>query len=107
MFAPLKFLAFGFLLVILTFNFLLLTFPVHADEIEDLQKQIDELNKARNLSVSATKPLEGQLESLKRQLAQIQNNLANLAAGIKANQKDFDIREDKLALLQALLETRV
>lgn len=81
--------------------------PAFADEIEDLQKQIDELNKARSLSVQATKPLEGQLESLKRQLAQIQANLDNLAANIQAKQKDLDTREDKLALQQALLETRV
>lgn len=80
---------------------------VRADEIEDLQKQIDELNHARQLSINATKPLEGQLDSLKRQLAQIQTNLENLSANIKQKQKDLDIREDKLALQQALLEKRI
>lgn len=80
---------------------------VFADEIEDLQRQIDELNKARELSVAATKPLEGQLESLQRQLAQIQANLDNLSASIKQKQADLDAREDKLALQQALLEQRV
>ncbi|MBI2314698.1 hypothetical protein HYU93_01395 [Candidatus Daviesbacteria bacterium] len=94
---------FSVLLYPVTYNL----FTASADEIDDLQKQIDELNKARSLSVSATKPLEGQLESLKRQLSQIQNNLDALAAGIKAKQKDLDIREDKLALQQALLETRI
>ena len=44
-----------FLSLLLTANYLLPT--VSADEIEDLQKQIDELNKARELSVKATKPL--------------------------------------------------
>lgn len=78
-----------------------------ADEIEDLQKQINELNKARELSVKATKPLEGQMEALQRQLIQIQANLDNLAANIKQKQADLDVREDKLALQQALLETRV
>lgn len=80
---------------------------IHADEIEDLQKQIDSLNKARQLSVNATKPLEGQLNSLRRQLAQIQENIDNLSAGIKQKQADLDIREDKLALQQALLNERV
>lgn len=94
---------FSVLLYPVTYNL----FTASADEIDDLQKQIDELNKARSLSVSATKPLEGQLESLKRQLSQIQNNLDALAAGIKAKQRDLDIREDKLALQQALLETRI
>ncbi|MBI2039671.1 SpoIID/LytB domain-containing protein [Candidatus Microgenomates bacterium] len=81
--------------------------PTHADEIEDLQKQIDELNKARELSVKATKPLEGQLDSLQRQLNQIQANLDYLSLNIKNKQKELDIREDKLALQQALLEKRV
>ncbi|MCL4365663.1 hypothetical protein M1437_00340 [Patescibacteria group bacterium] len=82
-------------------------FTTQADEIEDLQKQIDELNHARELSVKATKPLEGQLESLKIQLAQIQASLDNLAANIKQKQKDLNDREDKIALQQALLEKRV
>lgn len=94
-----------FVSLLLTTSYLLQT--VHADEIEDLQKQIDELNKARELSVKATKPLEGQLESLKRQLAQIQANIDNLVASIKQKQKDLDIREDKIALQQALLEQRI
>ncbi|MBI2338239.1 hypothetical protein HYU95_03595 [Candidatus Daviesbacteria bacterium] len=94
-----------FISLLLATNYQLPT--VFADEIEDLQKQIDELNEARQLSVKATKPLEGQLESLKRQLAQIQASLNNLSTNIKAKQKDLDVREDKLALQQALLEQRV
>src|SRR3989344_43266 len=81
--------------------------PTLADEIEDLQKQINELNKARELSVNATKPLEGQLEGLERQLAQIQATINNLSANIRNKQKELDIREDKIALQQALLEKRV
>ena len=81
--------------------------PLFADEIEDLQKQINELNQARQLSVNATKPLEGQLDSLQRQLSQIQGSIDNLSAGIKQKQADLDIREDKLALQQALLQGRV
>ena len=93
-------------LIILALLFFLLP-TTYADEIEDLQKQINELNHARQLSVSATKPLEGQLTVLQRQLAQIQANLDNLSAGISQKQQDLDIREDKLALQQALLEKRV
>ncbi len=82
-------------------------YPTRADEIEDLQKQIDSLNQARELSVKATKPLEGQLEGLQRQLAQIQSNLDILSANIKLKQKDLDLREEKLVIQQALLEKRV
>lgn len=96
-----------FSIILVTCVLLLVTFPVHADEIEDLQKQINELNKARELSVSATKPLEGQLSSLQRQLAQIQATINTLSANIKLKQQELDIREDKIALQQALLEKRV
>lgn len=92
-------------LLLLTTNYLLPT--IYADEIEDLQKQIDQLNKARDMSISATKPLLGQLESLKLQLAQIQANLDNLTLGIKLKEKELNVREDKLATQQALLETRI
>ncbi len=80
---------------------------VHADEIQDLQNQIDALNKQRELSVKATKPLEGQLDTLQRQLAQIQASLDNLSLNIKQKQKELDLREEKLVIQQALLETRV
>lgn len=94
-------------LILTLFAIPLIIIPVYADEIEDLQKQIDELNRARELSVKATKPLEGQLDSLQRQLAQIQASLDNLSANIKNKQKELDLREDKLVLQQALLEKRV
>lgn len=94
-------------LILLLVTGYLLVFTVQADEIEDLQRQINELNKAREQSIAATKPLEGQLDSLKRQLAQIQSSLNVLSVNIQTKQKDLDIREDKLALQHALLETRV
>lgn len=74
--------------------------PVLAQCVADFKASLQ-------LSINATKPLAGQLESLQRQLAQIQATIDNLAAGIAQKQKDLDIREDKLALQQALLETRV
>ncbi len=80
---------------------------IYADEIEDLQKQIDELNKAKQQSVDATKPLEGQLTTLKTQLTQIQNSLNFLAQKIKQKEIDLDIRAQKIAEQQILLETRV
>lgn len=94
-----------FILYIVHFTFYIPS--AKADEIEDLQKQIDQLNKARDMSVNATKPLLGQLDSLKLQLAQIQASLDNLTAGIQTKEKELNVREDKLATQQALLETRI
>lgn len=81
--------------------------PVQADEVEDLQKQIDELNHARELSVNATKPLEGQLESLNIQLKRIQINLQNLATNIAQKEKELKLREERVVVQQALLSSRV
>ncbi len=82
-------------------------YPSHADEIEDLQKQINELSSAREQSIKATKPLEGQLDSLKRQLAQIQAQLDNLSASIKQKEKDLEAREEKLVELTTIFNGRV
>lgn len=94
------------LLVILSLVFIVTNFA-KADEISDLQAQIDELNKARQQSVDATKPLEGQLGSLKVQLAQIQVKLQVLSANITQKEKEVKVRGDKLVVQQALLSERV
>lgn len=100
----------SFLIVFLAFCFLLSTFYIpsaRADEIEDLQKQINELSQQREQSIKATKPLEGQLDSLKRQLAQIQAKLDNLALNIKKKEQELNLREEKLAQKHVVLESRV
>ena len=91
--------------ILLTTNYII---PIaHADEIEDLQKQINELNQARELSVKATKPLEGQLNSLTVQLAQIQSQLDILASNIQKKQTELKLREDKLVELTVIFNARV
>ena len=35
--------------------------PIYADELEEIGKKIDELTKSREMSIAATKPLEGTL----------------------------------------------
>lgn len=91
----------------LTTCYLLLTTFIKADEIEDLQKQINDLNKARELSVAATKPLEGQLNALKTQLAQIEAKLKGLSLNIAQKERDLKLREDKLVVQHTLLSSRV
>lgn len=100
------------LILILVLSILLLTAycsltTVKADEVEDLQKQIDELNKARQQSIDATKPLEGQLTNMKNQLTQIQNNLALLGQKINQKEQDLTIRTEKIEEQQVLLNNRV
>lgn len=91
--------------LLLTTNYLLPT--TRADEIDDLQTQINKLKQEYEQVEKAKKPLEGQLQSMKVQLAQIQSNIDNLSFNIRQKQKDLDTREDKIALQQAFFEKRV
>jgi len=77
---------------------------VKADELENIAKQIAELEKARQMSIQATKPLESELKKLESKLANIQagikkaeNNLAILEKSIKKREKDFTVQYALLA----------
>lgn len=87
----------------------LITSPgsVSADQIDDLQNQINALNQAKSQSEAATKPLESQVQSMQVQLQQIQATLASLNANIVQREKDINERENKLALQQTLLNERI
>lgn len=103
-------------LVLLAFLFIALLYPLRFtltpvfaedDDILKLQQEIDKLNEAKKLSLTATKPLEGQLENLQKQLIQIQYSIELLGAKIIKKEKDLDARTQKIAEQQALLEVRV
>lgn len=76
----------------------------HAGELEDIAKQIAELEKARQMSVEATKPLESELSRLEAKLNNIQvslqkaeDNILLLEKGISQREKDFEIQYALLA----------
>ncbi len=78
---------------------------VRSDELEDLQKQIEELTRARELSEAATKPLETELNRLEstllgieRQLNQAAEDLRNLELSIKAREGDLKVQHNNLAM---------
>lgn len=106
---------FCFVLVLMLYRLGVVSLPVFAQEVdcqgdsdcEALQQQIDDLNKAREMSINATKPLQGQLMNLQAQLKQIQANLQALTDKITQKQQDVEVREDKLAQEQALLDQHV
>lgn len=103
---PLLFLT-AFLLIALLYPLPFSLYPVQADEFDDLQNEINKLNEAKRLSLSATKPLEGQLENLQKQLIQIQYSIELLSQKIIKKEKDLGLRTQKIAEQQALLEVRV
>ncbi len=72
---------------------------VFADEVEDLQKQIDELEKLKKLSEDATKPLEAEVDSLEKRIANARASIvkakkeaADLAEQIKQKEADLTVQ---------------
>src|SRR4030042_4115392 len=89
-----KFLKIFFILILfLVLDFSLITFhlslPVRADELSEIQKQIDDLQKQLDTSKNATTPLESQVKSLESQLASISSRLSNVQNEIKKSEDDL------------------
>src|SRR3972149_10460667 len=84
--------------LILTFLFSLFTLSsVRADELEQIQKQIDDLEKQLELSKNATTPLESQVKSLGEQLETISARLSAVQKDLAKSEKDLDYQRQILA----------
>ena len=82
--------------------------PAYAiDPVEELQQQIDELEKLKKLSEAATKPLESQLKDLKVKIANVRAGIN--AAKEKSQQlaKQIQEREADLSLQYKILAKRI
>lgn len=101
------------LLFVLLFFFLLLVtcyllpVTVDADELEEIAKQIADLERARQMSIEATQPLEAELEKKEAELLKIQNSLDKAALEIKNLEESIKNREKDFATHYALLASRV
>ena len=84
-----------FLILILPLVFL--TRFAKADEIGDLQKQIDDLNHQLELSKNATTPLEGEVKSLEGQFVQISNHIGQIQADLAKSEEDLVVQKKILA----------
>src|SRR3990172_6521395 len=73
---------------------------LRADEIDDLQKQIDELEKLKTMSEEATEPLEDELINLEGRIQSARNGIAQ--AKLQVAQREQDV-----AVQYALLSGRV
>ena len=72
---------------------------VFADEVDDLQKQINELEKLKQLSEDATKPLEAEVDSLEKRISNARASIvkakkeaADLALQIKQKEEDLTVQ---------------
>jgi len=89
----------GFLFaLILTFHFSLITLtPVLADELEEIQKQIDDLQHQLDLSVKATTPLESEVKKLEEQLSSIKVRLTSIQKDLAKSEEDLVYQKKILA----------
>ena len=80
---------------------------VFSDELDDLNKQIAELQNSLTQSQNATKPLEGQLTNLKKQLTSIENQVKSIEADIERKKKDIDAGYENLSEKQEIFNLTV
>lgn len=81
--------------------------PVRADEVADLQKQIEELENLKNLSEAATEPLVEEVKGLDNQIKSARAGIERAKAEVSDLARDIDGRELDLALQYQILSERV
>ena len=81
--------------------------PVRADEVADLQKQIDELENLKNMSESATKPLVEELKGLENRIDTARAGIERARDEVATLAKNIDGRELDLAIQYQILSERV
>ncbi len=80
---------------------------IRADEVEDLQNQINELAKLKSLSENATRPLEKELSGLEAKIKSAQAGIALAKANAVKLAADISKREVELAVQYKLLRLRM
>lgn len=75
--------------VILAFSFFLGT-KASADEYQELQKQINDLTTALNLSINATRPLESELNGLQTRIRGIKERVATIEDTLIIKRQNID-----------------
>lgn len=86
----LKFTSLIFILLLILVGGHLASNIAYTDELDDLNKQIAELQQALTASQNATKPLEGQLTGLKKQLENIEYQVKVVENDIATKKKEID-----------------
>lgn len=76
---------------------LISTKATRADEIEDLQKQIDELSKQLEASQNATVPLEGEVKKLEAELGGIVVRIGQIKADMAKSENELVDEKKQLA----------
>ncbi|MGD9129688.1 MAG: SpoIID/LytB domain-containing protein [Candidatus Woesebacteria bacterium] len=77
------------------------------DPVEELQKEINELEKLKKMSEEATKPLEKELASLEQRIKHAQDGVVKAKNQAAELAKNIDKREEDLAVQYLIFKERV
>jgi hypothetical protein len=86
-----------FALILITLSLFFIVPKSSADEIEDLQKEIDSLQGQLEASKKATTPLESEVRALEGQLANITVKIGNISRDLKKSEEDLALQKRILA----------
>lgn len=97
----------GFILLLVVGLIVSHQIQVKADEIDDIQKQIEDLQNQMELSVKATTPLESEVAKLSKQVSGIQAQIT--ASGVKIKELEANIieRDKKIDAQYIVLSAKV
>lgn len=80
---------------------------VHAESLEEIEKQIADLTNQLQLSQAATTPLEAEVAKLQKQIASIQNQIKQYEGEIQELGQDIVSREKKIKTQYLILGAKV
>jgi peptidoglycan hydrolase CwlO-like protein len=80
---------------------------VQADEVSDIQAQIDDLQHQMELSVNATTPLESEVSKLNKQVVGIQAQIKDFELKIKTLETGINDRDEKIKSQYLVLAAKV
>ena len=77
------------------------------DPVEEIQKEIDELEKLKKLSQDATAPLQSELKNLNTRISSAQQGIEQAQADAREVSQNIDEREEDLAVQYIILSRRI
>lgn len=80
---------------------------VQADELDDVNKEIEKLQQDLNASRNASKPLEEDLQRLEAQIASIRSRLGAIEADVDAKEAEIKRAEEALVKQKEIIDERI
>lgn len=76
--------------LVLTLFFMFKPQTTNADQLDDINKQLADLNADLNKSIAATKPVESELKSMQAQIVSIKSQVAGIEVDIAQKKRSID-----------------